>query len=165
VKGFLRQIISLHAGEGLESTKLEEVISCDILTGAALLIPVETVKKIGNFDDVNFPHHLGDFEFSRRSSLAGFRCLVATKSRIYTEYNRNYAIPFLLSSTRTQYIKSLFNNPKYYHGIRTLLKSSYMHKSILIGSLLFGKEIVKLLQNLTLKVILPNNVLRAVYSK
>ncbi len=164
VTGFLKQIDTIHADKLLDDIQLDEVITCDIVTGASLLIPALVFKTIGSFDNANFPHHWGDFEFSHRAFLAGFPCMVATKSKIYTDYNQNYATPFLLASTKTQYIKSLFNNTRYYHGFISLFKSSYMHKNIFIGSILFAKRLAGLSKNILLKLILPNQLLRIIFN-
>ena len=133
VDGFLRKTISNRQGEKYTEENTPDVEECEILTGASLFIPSVVLKKIGCLNSEMFPHNWGDFEFTRRASLAGFKCLVAMRSHVYTEYNPNYHRTYLISSSRLQYFTNLFDYHKYSYGFRFFRKVSFMHKPFHIG--------------------------------
>jgi len=157
--GMLKETKALFEDESYHPQMAAE-IECDMLTGSSLFIPAEVFRKIGMFDAKNFPHGYGDFEFTRRASLAGFTCLVATKSKIYTEHNQNYIKPYLIRSTRIDYLRNLFNKTKFTYGFFPLRQLSYMHKNFLVGSILYGRRLIGLFRNIVLKLLLPNSLLR-----
>lgn len=157
--GLFGDILTLHAGEPY-GENLEEVIGCDLLTGASLLVPVSVFRKIGIFDYRNFPHNWGDFEFTRRASLNGYSCLVATQSKVYTEHNQNYPLWYFFNSTRREYLKNLFDSHKFIYGFRGILKTSYMHKSFSVGTLLYSRRLMGLTKSILLKLLLTKEGLR-----
>jgi GT2 family glycosyltransferase len=159
VTGMLKETEILHADEPYRRD-MKEVLECDQLTGSSLLIPVNVFHQIGTFDEKNFPHGYGDFEFTRRASLAGFKCLVATRSRVYTEYNSNYTLRYLIRSSRKDYLKNLFSSTKYSYGFTSLRKLSYMHKNFFIGTILYLRRLLGLARYILMKIILPNRLLR-----
>jgi GT2 family glycosyltransferase len=159
VAGMFKEIETLHADEPYQAD-MAEVLECDLLTGSSLLIPASVFQKIGMFDNKRFPHGYGDFEFTWRARLAGFRCLVATRSRIYTEYNQNYTNRYLIKSSRKDYVRNLFNKTKYGYGFYSLAQVSYMHKPFLIGTILYIRRLLGLMRRIFMKVFLPNKVLR-----
>jgi GT2 family glycosyltransferase len=164
VVGLLGQMKPLHTGEPY-TTSIGETLECEMLTGSSLLIPVKVFGRIGLFDDKKFPHHWGDFEFTRRASLAGFRCLVATRSKVYTQYNPNYALPYLLTSTRREYLRNLFDSRKYFYGFKSTAKASYMHKNFCAGTIVFLKGLLGLSKRIALKIVLPNRILKKIMQK
>lgn len=159
VTGMFREIETLHADEPYR-VDMPEVLACDLLTGSSMLIPASVFRKIGMFDNEHFPHGYGDFEFTLRASLAGFPCLVATRSRIYTEYNQNYTNRYLVKSTRKDYLRNLFNKTKFGYGFGSLRQISYMHKPFLLGTILYIRRLLGLTRKILMKVFLPNKVLR-----
>lgn len=163
VYGILKEIERLYADLPYLPESMGDIIECDILTGSSLFIPTKVFEKIGIFDSIRFPHHWGDFEFTRRASLANFKCLVAVKSKIYGEYNQNYATPFLLRSTKIEYIKSIFNNTTYYHGFLSLYRASFMLKNKAIGTILYLRCLLGLLKSVFLKIVLSKKRLTDIY--
>jgi GT2 family glycosyltransferase len=157
--GFFYDIRTLHAGEPY-SDNLDKVVRCDLLTGASLFVPISVFKKIGIFDNQKFPHNWGDFEFTLRASLNGFPCLVATRSKVFTEYNPNYPSLYLFLSTRKQYLKNLFNYTKFMYGFRAIRTTSYMHRPFWLGTLLYARRLVGLLKLVVIKLFLPREQLR-----
>lgn len=159
IVGFLGDIFALHTGEHY-SGDLGDIIPCDLLTGASLMIPVYVFGNIGMFDDKNFPHNWGDFEFTRRASLKGYRCLVAAKSKVFTEHNPNYPLLYFFGATRIEYLKNLFNYTKFIYGFKGVRKTSYMHRPFLVGTLLYVRRLVRLAKSIALKLLLTKNGLR-----
>lgn len=157
--GFFGDVCALHAGKRYGGD-LGEVIPCDLLTGASLMIPTEVFRKIGMFDSKNFPHNWGDFELTRRASLGGYSCMVAAKSKVFTEHNTNYPLLYFFLSTRTEYLKNLFNYTKFIYGFKGVRKTSYMHRPFLIGTLLYVRRLVRLAKSIALKLLLTKNGLR-----
>lgn len=161
VTGFLREMRIIHEGEQYRSD-LPDIIECDMLTGASMLVPTSVFKVIGLLDQNKFPHHWGDLEFSHRASLAGFRCLTATRSRIYTEHNPNYPAPFFINSSRIAYLRSLFNSKRHIHGFVGLWRSSYMHRNVVIGTIAYLRRLAGLVKRVVMKLFLPNSLLREI---
>lgn len=159
VAGMLREIETSHADEPYR-VEMPEVLECDLLTGSSLLIPASVFRKIGMFDNERFPHGYGDFEFTLRASQAGFRCLVATRSHIYTEYNQNYTDRYLIRSTRKDFLRNLFNKTKFGYGFASLRQIAYMHKPFMLGTILYIRRLLGLTRKILMKVFLPNKVLR-----
>jgi len=56
----------------------------NVLPGRGMLIPVEVIKKIGNFNKVDFPHYISDYEFTMRAFNRGIRLLLSYDSVVYT---------------------------------------------------------------------------------
>jgi GT2 family glycosyltransferase len=142
---------------GLSS--LQEVISFDALTGASLLVPVSVFQRIGLLDSRRFSHGFADFEFTRRASLAGFRCLVAAKSRVYTDSNPNYEPRYYIHSTRMDYLRNLFENRRFGYGFVTHWRLSFMHRDPVRGTLLLARRYAGLIKRSVLKLILPKKLL------
>ncbi|MBC7696707.1 MAG: glycosyltransferase family 2 protein [Burkholderiales bacterium] len=61
------------------------LINTDMLPGRGTLIPVSVFKKIGLFDEVNFPHYAADEDFSLRAFDSGYHLAVATKAAVLSE--------------------------------------------------------------------------------
>lgn len=160
VKGAMRKVVNNKQGEVYVEENISDVEKCEILTGASLYIPKKVFEVIGIMDFKNFPHNWGDIEFTRRANLAGFKCLVAMRSHVFTEYNPNYHRTYITSSTRRQYIRNLFDNHKYNYGLRFLRKVSFMHKPFLIGMLVYTRGLLRTARYLLLKLMLPKNTLK-----
>lgn len=60
------------------------------LTGMGVLIPVGVFKKIGFYDDKNYPLYFGDADFSERARRAGFELWINPKSRVYGDIHDNW---------------------------------------------------------------------------
>ncbi len=160
VEGTMRKVVNNKQGEVYVEANTSSVEECEILTGASLYIPRKVFEVVGLMDFKNFPHNWGDIEFTRRASLAGFRCLVAMRSHVFTEYNPNYHRTYITSSTRHQYVCNLFDNHKYNYGLKFLRKVSFMHKPFLIGVLVYTRGLVRTMRYLLLKLMLPKSILK-----
>lgn len=55
----------------------------DFLYGRGMLIPVEVVEAIGNFDNRNFIQMRSDKEFSYRAARAGFPLVISLTAKVY----------------------------------------------------------------------------------
>ncbi len=157
--GVLREVKVLHADEPLRED-LPEVLECDMLTGSSLLIRANVFQKIGMFDDKDCPQQHGDLDFTLRASRSGFRCLVATRSRIYTEYNPNSGDRYLVNSSRKDYFRNLFDRKKFSYGFKSIRDLSYMHKPFLLGTILYARRSLGLMKKIIMKACLPNKALR-----
>lgn len=160
--GWLREVEPIFFDQSY-SPALPEVIQCEMLTGSSLLIPAAVFQKIGQFDNARFPHGFGDFEFTLRASQAGFKCLVATKSRIFTEHNQNYTNRYLVKSTRMDYMRNLFNNTKFGYGFISLYYLSCMRKPYYLGIILYCRRSLGLLRRIFFKIVLPNSWLKKMF--
>ncbi len=158
--GRLEQITNNRQGERYRPAMLEEeVIECDILTGASLYIPLKVVRSIGLPDFKKFPHNWGDLEYTWRANLHGFRCLVATRSHIYTEYNPSYHRFYFATSTRRDYLRNLFEHRKFSYGFRFIFNSSFMHRPMWKGIVLFVKGLGNLFLYISMKIFFPQPIL------
>lgn len=159
IKGKLKQIDNYLQGELYDSQKFDGVLECDVLTGASLFIPLDVVRDIGLLNFSKFPHNWGDLEYTWRASYKGYKCLVATKSHIYTEYNPNYHRTYYINSSRREYLKNLFDNKKFSYGFGFLFNKSFMHRSIASGMWLYLRGMVSLLRHIVFKLIIPKSIL------
>jgi GT2 family glycosyltransferase len=55
----------------------------DLLGGCGTLIPVRIVRRVGPYDQRNFPHYAADYELSRRAAAAGFPLYLDRASMLY----------------------------------------------------------------------------------
>lgn len=76
--------LTIAYSELLEHT---EVIETDLLPGRGTLIPSETFKEVGLFDEQQFPHYAADEDFSLRARRKGYHLSVAVKACVYSEAN------------------------------------------------------------------------------
>ena len=159
IQGRLQEIVAIASDEPYREA-MDPVLECDLLTGSSLLIPAKVFRKIGMFDDRNYPHGYGDYEFTRRASIAGFACLVATRSRIYTDYNQNYTTRYLIRSSRVEYLCNLFSRKKFGYGFASLRQIAYLHKPFLLGTALYMRRLIGLFRNVIFKIFLPRRLLR-----
>ena len=162
IKGKLKKIKNNLQGVTYDKQAIEDVLECDILTGASLFVPLAVVRDIGLLDFLRFPHNWGDLEYTWRASLKGYKCLVATRSHIYTEYNPNYHRTYFTSSSRIDYLKNLFDNKKFGYGFRFLFNRSFMHRTPMTGLTLYIRGLISLISFIALKLLLPKSVL-AIY--
>ena len=160
--GMLRQLHNLGAGGTYEDyrKKYGDVVECDALTGAALLIPAQIFTVLGGLDLKDYPHNWGDLEFTRRARMRGFRCLVATDSCVYTEPNPNYHMDYLKISSGKDYLQNLFDNRKYNYGFSMQWKMAILYKPLPLGILLFAVKMVGLMRWFVLKIIMPPSLLK-----
>jgi GT2 family glycosyltransferase len=59
-----------------EQEKYQRVIEPHWLTGMGTILPIAVFKKIGRWDEQNFPQYLGDVDYTYRAYLSGFRLIV-----------------------------------------------------------------------------------------
>jgi GT2 family glycosyltransferase len=57
----------------------------DWLTGMGTLVPAQVVKKIGYWDQINFPQYYGDAEFTYRAKTKGFKNIVIPELIIWND--------------------------------------------------------------------------------
>jgi GT2 family glycosyltransferase len=55
-------------------------IEADLLPGRGVLIPLMAFKKLGLYDEKNFPHYSADDDFSLRCKINGYKLLVAVRA-------------------------------------------------------------------------------------
>jgi GT2 family glycosyltransferase len=63
----------------------EGIRETQMLTGMGMLIPAESLERVGYFDQDAFPHYMADCDFSLRAAKKGYRLLVSADSRIFNE--------------------------------------------------------------------------------
>ncbi|MGW8247534.1 MAG: glycosyltransferase family 2 protein [Acidiferrobacterales bacterium] len=57
----------------------------DASVGRGLLIPISTVKRVGNVKSRLFPHYMGDLEFTARIKEYGFPLVVSEGGKMYSD--------------------------------------------------------------------------------
>jgi len=57
----------------------------DATFGRGLLVPISTVRRVGNLKYRLFPHYMGDLEFTARIKEKGFPLVVSEEGRMYTD--------------------------------------------------------------------------------
>lgn len=59
-----------------DQTHYQIITDAHWLTGMGTIIPVGVYRRIGHWDEVNFPQYMGDVDYTYRAYLAGFRLMV-----------------------------------------------------------------------------------------
>ena len=158
--GRFNEIRDVLGGKKYHLAIAENFIECDALTGAALLIPKKVFQCIGLFDDKKFPHNWGDIEFTHRARKAGFSCLVASGSKIYTESNSNYHKNYIQTASRYDYVCNLIrSNNKFNYGLVQMMRRAFMHRDWFSGSILYLRYLISALSKVVVKVLLPKSML------
>lgn len=75
--------ISSHVGWKVHDRgQFEETIECDYAIGCALLLPVQLIEQIGDFDETFF-HSCEDVDLSLRVRDAGYRVLAVPQAKVW----------------------------------------------------------------------------------
>lgn len=62
-------------------------INSDLLPGRGTLFPMFCFKKLGLFDELNFPHYVADEDYSLLCHRNGFKLIVSTHAVVYSHTN------------------------------------------------------------------------------
>lgn len=94
---------------GLDISEIPKtVFEVDEVHGRGVLIPVEVIEKIGNYDHVTFPQYGGDTDFSLRARRAGLKLFVDPKCVSYVRSD-NTSIIIQKKQNPYQKIKNIIN--------------------------------------------------------
>lgn len=77
----------------------------DTLSTKGTLYPVNVFKEIGNFDYINFPHYLSDYEFACRAKKNGYHLVILYSAIVKNDGNRT---GFQLDKKNNTTLKSVF---------------------------------------------------------
>ena len=94
------------------SNKLSYIQS-DLLPGRGTLIPISVFKKIGFFDEINFPHYTADEDFSLRAKNIGYKLLVSINACVKSHVNDNIKIKSIRDFYNSLFTIRSANNLKY----------------------------------------------------
>jgi acetyltransferase-like isoleucine patch superfamily enzyme len=83
--------------------------------GMGILIPKEVFKKIGYFDNINFPQYYGDADFSLRAARAGIPIYCMPELKVW---NDRMTTGFTHKGSFTKYVQSLFSVRSSYNVIK-----------------------------------------------
>lgn len=82
----------------------------DTLPGKGSLIPIEVIKKIGNFNFSKLPHYISDYEFFCRAKRLGFELIVGSDARLFNFVHQTGTEHLALGKHgRSQIFYSLFS--------------------------------------------------------
>lgn len=62
----------------------QPVIHSDLLPGRGTLVPASVFRKVGLYDETNFPHYAADEDLSLRAAAAGYSLIVNAASVVYS---------------------------------------------------------------------------------
>jgi GT2 family glycosyltransferase len=48
------------------------------------LVPIEVIRRVGSFDQKNFPHYVSDYDYFLRAKRMGFRLLLSCEAVVYS---------------------------------------------------------------------------------
>ncbi|WP_221391327.1 glycosyltransferase family 2 protein [Dyadobacter sp. NIV53] len=133
-----------------------EFIETSYLPGRGTLIPINSFKEIGLFDDVNFPQYNADHDYTLRAANAGYKLLVSAKAVVFSHVN-DTGINTIKKLSFFKFLKlSLFSikspsnlkiryrwakvHSKSHHLIYFLIDTSRVMKSILVSSVKLNKS-------------------------
>lgn len=82
--------------------------TCSRFPGRGLLISKEVFVKIGLYDENNFPHYFGDYEFTKRALKNGYQIYCSTKAYLKILPEESGANKLMIKKSMTSYFKHLF---------------------------------------------------------
>jgi GT2 family glycosyltransferase len=80
--------VDLHYGE-IDHGQFAEIKEVEFLGGMGVLIPVNTFKDVGFFDDINFPQYSGDIDYWLRAKKKGYKILFNPNSIIWDHTDKS----------------------------------------------------------------------------
>lgn len=146
-------------------TKEKELILSDALAGRSMFIPSQVFTEIGFFNFRLRPQCNMDFDFSFMAKKAGYKLLISTKSVVETKINQNNLYIFYTSSTKIEFVKSLFSK-KFSYSFINIIGSSFTKEKNIFGLLLliknfifiFGISIIKIFSSKKFSKIIVNYI-------
>lgn len=95
-----------------DAPEFEKITGVDWLPGMGTILHTDVIRKIGYWDNVNFPQYHGDSDFTYRAKLAGFRLLVYPQLKIWNDISNtglehNGSLGVLMRSLK--HVKSYYN--------------------------------------------------------
>ena len=72
--------------DGKDCEKFNKIKQVEWITGMGVLIKSDVFKKIGTFDEKNFPQYYGDSDFGLRMIKKGYKILYQPESIIYNDF-------------------------------------------------------------------------------
>lgn len=85
----------------------------DVVSGRSVLIPACVFRRIGIFNQQDFPHQFADFDLFLRARRAGFGIYIVPTSRIYTNIEPKFAI-LMLRNSRLKAILNLWFDERHF---------------------------------------------------
>ncbi len=126
-------LFKLHYS-GKENSDIESLknpIECEMVCGNGTLIPVDCFRKVGLYDEKNFPQYHADSEFCLRARKNGYKVIVNFSAIVYndTDHVGSAKITsiydnFFSKKTSTG-IKQYYAITKYYEGMKVILFLKY----------------------------------------
>lgn len=140
----------------------EEILSTELESGYAMLIPVDLFQLIGSFNAEKFPHHMGDMDFVLRARNAGYPVLVNTKARLYTNPGKNYLFNVMVENDFKSLLNSFFDIRSNAHWkIRYNFMKAHT-KPAIMAHISFAYYLSRMSILLFLKLLLPQSIMRRV---
>jgi GT2 family glycosyltransferase len=115
----------------------DEFYNVDWLPGMGTLIPVETIKKIGLWDNINFPQYHGDIDFTLRAKNNKINVIISPSLKIFNDTNLS---SFEANNIRD--IKSALTRLNSRYNIKLNIKFYRKHTSTPLWIIPFLKNII-----------------------
>jgi GT2 family glycosyltransferase len=93
----------------------------DWMAGMGVLVPIDVYKKVGFYDEVNFPQYFGDADFSVRALRYGYKLLISSECVFYSDVSSSWVQKQLKTPKPRMLIDLLFSIRSPYQ-IRTRVK-------------------------------------------
>ncbi len=135
-------------------SKLQETtkaIPSDLLWGRGVLIPVPVIKKIGMFDQKEFPHYMADEDFSARANKAGYKSFISTFAVVYNHIQLT-GLNGVHKKKGFSYWKDMFFSKK--SGINLANRFKWAKKHGRIPALYFAFDISRIVFSELKKIVL-----------
>ncbi len=126
-----------------DGPEFEKVTGVDWLPGMGTILHADVIRKIGYWDNINFPQYHGDSDFTYRAKVAGFELLVYPQLKIWNDITNTgleHKGSFKVLMRSLKHVKSYYNiriDIKFY---RKFAKSPLAYTELLIkyGRLIGG---------------------------
>ena len=163
-KGFLAYRMASHLRGKPYDALTDDVISSELESGYAMLIPAHIFRSVGLFDSKHFPHHMGDMDFVLRARMQGVQVKISTKAIIYTRIGENYFHNKIVSESLWNNIKSFFDL-KSTINLRTRWFFDWYHTPYHLGLISYLFFIGRMCAAITLKKVLSPELFRLVITR
>lgn len=103
-----------------------------ILGGRGVIIPVNVFKRVGLFNEVDFPHYYADHDFYLRSRKQGVPLYIALDSIVYIDQSKTSTAAQIKEMTLREFYETLFNRSSHRNlrDLITLFKKHYPIKDL-----------------------------------
>lgn len=151
LRGKLNHQFHQNSGKSIDELG-SDPIQAQMLSGKSMFLTIKILKNVGSINVKKFPHNSSDFDFTYRATASGVKCIVITNSIIYTDINQNYIEKFYFTSSKIEFLQSLFM-VRYGHNLKNIFYASFIARRFHIGLYCYFRSLLKISLLATRKIL------------